>query len=396
MGKHIRRKTATFELEPDGFSIHTFELRCQIKSKRYQEIANYLFSLNATRGEPVTFRDGKSIIKCKAYSDYGINITLEKHAEEEHAYKGMFIRIFVSPRRLLDPYTDYLGILPPRKKSVDEVAEAFKFLLSNTPIPNDLNTYILTRADLCTNIRCDKKKLFREMVRVIHKLPTPPKYSRKFRKTGTKGASKTKKIASQKADNKYNKHYFKVSCETVDLVIYDKTYQMASEGLSDVSYEDYGFGVLRFECRLSRDPLLKIKKEEKLETTKQLLKHLIVNSEEMMIDHFSRCFAEDDFCRLEEIEQVVCASGYHKDTQTVMLELSKRLSRGQIMDKVFGRMETDGIQFDRKAILDRFEALGISPIPLWKSFCAARLPSPVTLLKGISGKKLKVDYVLIK
>ncbi|MBE7003040.1 MAG: hypothetical protein E7425_01975 [Ruminococcaceae bacterium] len=71
-------------------------------------------------------------------------------------------------------------------------------------------------------------------------------------------------------------------------------------------------------------------------------------------------------------------------------------SHGQIVDKVFSRMKEDGWAFDRKDILDRFEKLGISPIPLWKSFCAERLPSPVTLLKGMSGKKLKVNYVLIK
>ncbi|MBR3561599.1 MAG: hypothetical protein IKI39_06160 [Oscillospiraceae bacterium] len=49
-----------------------------------------------------------------------------------------------------------------------------------------------------------------------------------------------------------------------------------------------------------------------------------------------------------------------------------------------------------KDILDRFEELGVSPIPLWKSFCAERLPSPVTLLRGISEGEIKVDYVLIK
>lgn len=79
-----------------------------------------------------------------------------------------------------------------------------------------------------------------------------------------------------------------------------------------------------------------------------------------------------------------------------MMELSNRLSRGKIVDKVFDRMEADGWKFDRKDILDRFEELGVNPIPLWKSFCAERLPSPVTLLRGISEGEIKVDYILIK
>ncbi|MBR3562110.1 MAG: hypothetical protein IKN81_11405 [Oscillospiraceae bacterium] len=48
MDKSIRRKTAKFELEPDGFSIHTFELSCQIKGKQYREIKEYLYSLPIT------------------------------------------------------------------------------------------------------------------------------------------------------------------------------------------------------------------------------------------------------------------------------------------------------------------------------------------------------------
>lgn len=395
MGKSIRKRVAKFELEPDGFSIHTFELSCQIKNTRYREIKDYLYSLHTEDGGIVTYKEG-NFIKCKAFSDYGINITLEKHSSKDGQYRGMYIRVFVSPRRLLDPNTSYLGILTPTRKSIDEVAEQFSALFEDTPIPNKIDKYILTRADLCTNIRCSSKKLFREMVRVIHKLPTPPKYKREQHKTDTKGMSKAKKSAAVKADNKYNKHYFKVSCGGGALVIYDKTYQMSAEGLTEVAYEDYGCGVLRFECRLERDKLRKVIDQEKIKKTKQLLKHLINNSEDMMIDAFSRCFAEDDFCRLKEIERTIRASRYHNATKDIMLELSSRLSRGKIVDNVFERMEKDGRKFDRKDILDRFEELGISPIPLWKNFCAERLPSPITLLRGISDGKIKVDYVLIK
>ena len=395
MGKSIRRKTAKFELEPDGFSIHTFELSRQIKGKHYHEIRDYLYSLHGANGDVVTFNENKQVVKCIAFSDYGLNISLVKN-DSDYGYQGYYVRIFVSPRRLLDPDTDYLGILPPKKKTVDQIAEYMEKMFKNTPIPSDINTYIVTRTDLCTNIRCSSEKLFRELVRVIHKLPTPPKYKRKLHKTSTKGMSKAKKSKAIKADNRYNKHYLKVSCDSVDLVIYDKTYQMYAEELTKVSYEDYDAGVLRFECRLMRDPLRKVMEKYECKTTRELLKHLIAHSEEMMLDYFSRCFAEDDFCRLDEIESVIEESGYHKKTREAMLELSHRLSRGKIVDKVFDRMEADSWNIDRKDILDRFEKLGVSPIPLWKSFCAERLPSPITLLRGISEGEIEVDYVLIK
>lgn len=391
----IRRKKAKFELEPDGFSIHTFELSRQIRRDQFQKIGNYLYSIHGGNGEVFTYRESKHIIRCNAFSDYGINITLEE-SNSKSGYRANYIRILLSPRRLLDPDTSYLGILAPNKKSIDKVAEQLKIMLSITPIPTDINKYIVTRVDLCTNIRCSNKKLFREMVRVIHKLPTPRKYERKLRKTVKKGMSKAKRKKAQKADNKYNKHYFKFACDSRELVIYDKTYQMCAESLTEVDYEDFDSGVLRFEYRLLRDKLHRIEKREDLKNTKHLLKHLIDNSEDIIIDAFSRCFAEDDFCRLDEIEKTVQNSSYQKKTKEIMLELSRRLSRGKIMDRVFDRMEADGLKFDRKDILDRFEKLGISPIPLWKNFCAERLPSPITLLKGISEGEIKVDYVLIK
>ena len=140
MGKSIRRKTAKFELEPDGFSIHTFELSCQIKGKQYREIKEYLYSLNATEGEIVTFKECDGIHRCIAFSDYGLNITLVKN-DSDHGYQGHYIRIFVSPRRLLDPDADYLGILKPKKKTVDQIAERMEELFKNTPIPSDIDDY---------------------------------------------------------------------------------------------------------------------------------------------------------------------------------------------------------------------------------------------------------------
>lgn len=396
MAKHGRKKTATFTLEPDGFSIHTFEVSRQIEGKRYHKIKDYLYSLNEEYNKIVTYQESKRIIKCTAFNAHGINIALENNTGKDGSYQAMTLRIFISPRRLLDPDTSYLGILPPHKKSIDDVFEVFDELFANSPIPADLNDYILTRVDLCTNIRCDKTKLFRELVRVIHKLPTPPKYERKLHKNVTKGMSDAQKNTTRKEDSKYNKHYFKVACDSMALVIYDKTYQMSAERLDEIAYEDYDYGVLRYECRLSRDPLRKIMKDEEIGTTGKLLKHLIVHSEDMMAEAFSRCFAEEDFCRLEEIERAVQQSSFRKETKDIMLELSRRMSRGKIMDKVFERMEKDGIAFDRKDILDRFAKLGINPIPLWKSFCADRLPSPVALLKGISDGEFKVKYLLIK
>ena len=39
------------------------------------------------------------------------------------------------------------------------------------------------------------------------------------------------------------------------------------------------------------------------------LKHLIVSGEDILINALSHCFAEDDFCRPDEIERLIEESG---------------------------------------------------------------------------------------
>lgn len=90
MGKSIRRKTAKFELEPDGFSIHTFELSRQIKGKHYHEIRDYLYSLHGANGDVVTFNENKQVVKCIAFSDYGLNISLVKN-DSDYGYASTSI-----------------------------------------------------------------------------------------------------------------------------------------------------------------------------------------------------------------------------------------------------------------------------------------------------------------
>ena len=52
-----------------------------------------------------------------------------------------------------------------------------------------------------------------------------------------------------------------------------------------------------------------------------------------------------------------------------------------------------GAGFDTSRLLDRFEKLGISPIPLRKNFFTEKLSGPMELLKHISDGAILVDNV---
>lgn len=125
-----------------------------------------------------------------------------------------------------------------------------------------------------------------------------------------------------------------------------------------------------------------------------LLWLMIMESENRIIDHFSRCFSDTTFVRMGELEREIKQSGFKKESKNAMLELASRLQRAQSVDKALQKMEEQG--YSTADLLDKFAKLGISPIPLRKNFCAESLPGPVELLKRISAGDVAIEYVKAK
>lgn len=378
--KVVRHKTAKFTLEPDGFSIHTIELSMELTYREFYETKDHLYLQQKNEKGGWIYPDDWGNHICTYYKEYGIRITLEHNSSD--SMETYYIRMIVNPRKLIDPGASYIGILPPVESSVKKLKKAFAKLFKDTAFENDINAYQLTRVDLCTNIRCNSNRLFRELVRVLRKVPDPPKYERRFYKHKDK-----KKV------NQYNKHYLRFHCRTKELVIYDKTYQVRN-GEFIVSYEKLPEGVLRFEIHCERDYIRKLEKQFGTDVTADLLWCLIEESERLMTDHFARCFSDARFLQMNDLTDTITKSVFKKKNKETMLELAARLQRTQSVDKALEKMAKAGYSTD--GLLDRFDALGISPIPLRKNFCAKELPGPVELLRAVSSEAVTVEYIEIK
>lgn len=382
MSKRIEtEKTALFELEPDGFSIHTFELTKKITKHEYGTIKNSLYHAQKKSKEVIIYQECKGSHYCRAFERNGVRMRLE-HNQSESDFDTYFVRMIVNPRMLIEPGCSYLGILPPKKSSIKKVKESFKELFERTVFEHEIESYYLSRVDLCTNIRCSSSRLFRELVRVLRKLPTPSKYKRIVYK------HKDKKKANQ-----YNKHYMRFSCGTHELIIYDKTYQVR-DGKLITDYEKLPEGVLRYEVHCERAYIKKIEKKLDKADVLDVLWMLIQESEERIIDHFSRCFSDVVFMQIDELKRIIKESRFRPKDKEAMLELTAQLQRIQSVDKALKETKKKG--FDTSKVLDRFEKLGISPIPLWKNFCAKSLPGPVELLRDISQGEIAVKYTKTK
>ena len=380
MSKIVTRK-ARFMLESDGFSIHTFEISRKLTKSEWNYCKGKLYDQSKVFSKGCVYKESEGVHRVSQYEANGLRITLE-HAHDQEDSRGYYVRMVVNPRKVIDPNASYIGIFPPEKSSIIELQAAFHTLLKQSVFNDQLDDYYLSRVDLCVNIRCDHKKIFREVVRVLRKLPTPPKYKRVSRK------EKDKKKA-----NKYNKHYIKFQCGTHSLVIYDKTYQATEQGLR-VDYEDLSGGVLRFEVQYQRSVLRGLEKKLNTDNPSELLWYLMQKSEKRICKHFEQCFADVQFCQIEEIEKRITGSKYEDETKQTMLELTHRMQRKQSVDQVLEEMRSEGFAADD--LLRRVHRLGFSPIPLWKNFCAQQIPGPVSLLRMISDGEVVIPYQKMK
>lgn len=358
-----------FQLEPDGFSIHTFEVTKKLSGKEYRKLVDETYC-RCPPGQiyrDKTWQGAGERHRCKWFQREGLRISFEQ--DIHHQVVSCRLRIAVNPRKLIDPNSSYVGILPPTEESVGAVSKAFFIALKKSGLPCVLDAYQLSRVDLCVNVRCDSTALFKELLRVTRKLPTPPKYERVMFE------DKDKKRASR-----YNKHHITLKHKSRKLVLYDKTYQILENGLL-LDEEKLPKGVLRFEVHELRERVSKMEKKLGTSSVTSLLCHYIKQSERIITGCFRRAYPDEKFMPPDGLERLVCAEA-DKSLQEGMLRLVELMVRLKTLEKGVRKIENEG--YGAAAILSQFAKLGVSPIPLRKKFCARSMPGVATLLRRIA------------
>ena len=373
----MKKNAGTFRIEPNGFSIHTFELSKKVTNNDYKRMRDRLYC-QRPKGEIYRDRAGQGEgerHRCRWFQQSGLRISLEKDVHGQ--ISTCYLRIAVNPRKLIDPNSSYLGILPPTEESVQDVSKMFFVVLKDSGLPCVLDAYQLSRVDLCVNIRCDSTALFKELLRVTRKLPTPPKYERAEFKS-----------EDRRAANKYNKHHVTLKHKTRELVIYDKTYQIMENGLL-LDEEKLPKGVLRFEVHEQRERISKVEKELGTSSVTSLLCHYIGQSERIITRCFGRAYPDKKFMQPDQLRSLIYAEA---DTAVGdgMARLAEVMVRVKTLKKGVKKIGKEG--YDAKAVLAQFARLGVSPVPLRKNFCAESMPGVSILLERIAHRNVQIWY----
>lgn len=368
--KKVRKhRRAEITLEPDGFSIHTFELSMKLSKSEWKKCKQRLYADQEETGEHWIYLDKQSgHYICTRHADAGIRIRLEQN-DTGDGKTTHFIRMIVNPRKLIYPQSGYLGILPPDEDSIELLEKTFRHLFRKTLFENDMRRYYLTRVDLCTNIRCNNKKVFRELVRLLRKTATPKKYERRFYQH-----------TDRKKANKYNKHCIQIACGSQELVIYDKTYQMDENNLA-VAYEGLPSGVLRIEVHYGRGKLKSIEDDTGITDPLDLLWLMIQESKPRILKLVEKCYPQLDYLSYEEAKARIKQSRFKAHTREQMLTLLEKMQRRQTIDAALHGMARQGVPTE--GLLGKFEKLGINPIPLRQRYAASRMPSLAEILRTV-------------
>ena len=373
----MKKKSGMFKLEPDKFSIHTFEISKKLTNQDYKRMRERLYR-QCPKGEVYRDRDWQGEgerHRCRWFQRNGLRISLEKDVHGQ--ISTCYLRIAVNPRKLIDPNSSYLGILPPTEESVQEVSKTFFAVLRDSGLPCVLDAYQLSRVDLCVNIRCDSTALFKELLRVTRKLPTPPKYEKA-----------TLKSADRKAASKYGKHCITLRHKSRELVIYDKTYQIVENELL-LDEEKLPKGVLRFEVHELRERISKVEKKLGTSSVTSLLCHYVERSERIITRCFGRAYSDKKFMQPDQLRSLI-----HAEADAVlkagMARLVEVMVRAKTLEKGIKKIGKEG--HDVEAVLAQFMRLGISPVPLRKKFCAESMPGVSVLLERIARRNVQIWY----
>ena len=181
-----------------------------------------------------------------------------------------------------------------------------------------------------------------------------------------------------------NRHSFRVTCGDVELTAYDKSYQLAEEGL--MPEELIPENRLRLEVSMSAHALHrtlnKYGKDQLPQTCEEKLQWCSDRSTELLKEFFGRVLTTGEYLCLEDAVQRIRESPYRpkqkEEMVAFLLLVRKKWRKGipgaiEAFRKVYSRDQINGL-------LERFERLNLNPATFPDTCTQKRVPSLMDLI----------------
>ena len=358
-------KKTSVRLSSDGFSFHTFELRYYPGSKAFSAIHNAVKEKSKAKkcdyyplkGHPDTYYS--SVLQ-----DHGIRIYLTA------AEKRNIVKLIVNPRKLLDSKAGYVGIFQITSDAFDELSDHFTAAMRSVSLPEFMDEWMLHRLDLCVNLVSEHKKLPMRLISMMNrdKAPTGFEKNQYLEEMRVKGNTKRDALA----------HRLTLSNDSISFVAYDKIYELknhAEDEHKKLEKQDKDNGILRIEVQLMSRWLSKYRQKHGEMSTTELLEDLARSSKKYICKYAKRLFCNGSYMHFDDLKTTIRFSTLiRKKTGQKMLKLVEELDNGMSFATTLDSVKRKWTPKQRRVVLDAFDRLNISPIPLhYKKI--RRLPS---------------------
>ncbi len=344
-------------------SVHTFEL-----SKYYQDCTEYQSIKKAARKQYDTGESGNRI-DISEYQHKGIRISLVDRDDNTGT-----VYVTVNPQRLIHPGGSCGEIIESEKKNWQKVSREFEKVFRKSPFLEEIDNYTVQRVDLCCNLQ-GKRSTIREYLRLL-------------KKAGTPASAEQVPFYDKRLDKKENRacgrDYYRLKHNSEYFVVYDKIKQATRCGLSGI--EELPKGLLRVELQLRRKALRKVEKQDCVQGI-ELIRHLADQSADRIMEKIASFFPQGVYYHRKSLQNRILRSDYKWTLKRHMLQyvgLCKKHGEDKAAQITKNRWHWSQGQY--RKFREKFEVLGIQPVPLRKNFHGDTLPSFGTCLHRLLGK----------
>lgn len=351
------------------FSIHTFEIVCDMSKSVFMELMDAFFDFREKmKGEAIPiFSEKVKGYRFTCLKKQGINqVSFKMIGDGEFVYKWR-VSFKVNPRQLLGMQGHpFIHIVPP--EHLEEIPELLDSIIQEI-CPGFLSIFHcgkIVRIDYCTNILMKSKSRAKKYLNILRQGYFPSYL------TPDMAYDKIKK-----------KKMFKHGRMTLKSTYYTFEAYLKNEQMKQSRYkydEDEmkeAESQIRFEFRAKYRKILELKKKYNIDTEAEFL----WTSPQIAEIEFNRIlkgiYGSGDFYNTEEAKKRIWDSSYKEPVKLQMIMIIQKTKEQKSLTNVLKMLDLQC--HERRKYFNYFNELGISPITFGKPGCHYK--NPLTYIK---------------
>ena len=341
-------------------SYHTFETSCRITPTEWRTIRDCFY--NTRRKTFKDKNDARLPIVCTVLQKHGIILKLIKYRKKEFDYYMLCYRI--NPRRVMSD-NDYIGLFD--ENDTDEMLERIDSLIKKTvssTMPSVCDCK-LNRIDFCVNVRMSSNNEVMEYIKILQRGMYPKYYMPEI-------------YYDLKAKRyKLYKDSITISHENyLSVTYYNKYEQLKKEGFCNNI--DEAENILRAEIQCKKKKVKHLMDKFGHTSIKSFLKHSDKIGKYVFKEYANKFYGKGDFYKLDEICEKIDNSKIKEKSKKMMKELVGLSAKHSSLEKAMSELKLK--KDERKAIMKKFDKIGVSPVAVPRRFEYAGFANPLTLV----------------